>query len=135
MEKLVFIIDDDQVYLNFMKSHFRKMEGYHVEVFPTGDEALAQLEKKNPFMLILDHNLSEPDRDGLYYLKKIKKSKASLPVLYITSDSSTSVRKQALSSGASALIVKGDAFLVQLRTAIDEINAPKKGFLSKIFGK
>lgn len=135
MEKLVFIIDDDQVYLNFMKSHFSKMEGYRVEVYANGDDALVQLEKKNPFMLILDHNLNDPERNGLFYLKKIKKAKSSLPVLYITSDNSSSLKKEVLSSGASTLIVKGDAFLVQLRTAIDEINAPKKGFLSKIFGK
>jgi two-component system nitrogen regulation response regulator NtrX len=135
MEKLVFIIDDDQVYLNFMKSHFRKMEGYQVEVYPNGDEALAQLEKKNPFMLILDHNLNDPERNGLYYLKKIKKAKSALPILYITSDNSSSLKKEVLASGASTHIVKGDAFLVQLRTAIDEINAPKRGFLSKIFGK
>jgi hypothetical protein len=60
--------------------------------------------------------------------------KPSVPSLYITSDSSTSVKKEALKYGAKSLIVKSDAFLVQLRTAIDEINSPKKkGLLSKIF--
>ena len=134
MDKLVFIIDDDQVYLNFMKGHFRQMTGYTVEVYPGGDEALVQLEKKDPFMIILDHNLNDPSKDGIYFLKKIRKMKPSVPALYITSDSSEAVKKEALKYGAKSLIVKSEAFLVQLRTAIDDINAPKKkGILSKIF--
>jgi DNA-binding response OmpR family regulator len=135
MDKLVFIIDDDQVYLNFMKNHFRQIGGYKVEAFPDGDDALKELTAKNPVLVIIDHNLSNPEKDGLYYLKKIKKAKPSVPVLYITSSNSAAVKQGALKAGAETLIIKSDAFLVQLRTAIDDINAPKKGFFSKIFGK
>jgi DNA-binding NtrC family response regulator len=134
MDKLIFIIDDDQVYLNFMKGHFRQMKDYTVEVHSNGDEAIKSLEAKNPFMIILDHNLSDPTKDGLYYLKKIKKIKPSVPTIYITSDSSAALKKEAAKQGAETLIVKSDSFLVQLRTAIDEISAPKKkGILSKFF--
>lgn len=134
MDKLVFIVDDDQVYLNFMKSHFRQLENYVVETYPEGDDAINQLANKNPDLIILDHNLSQSDKDGLYYLKKIKKLKPSVPTVYITSSTDTAVKQQALKSGASAHIVKSDAFLVQLRTTLDEINAPKKkGLFSKLF--
>lgn len=135
MDKLVFIIDDDQVYLNFMKGHFRQMNGYQVETYPDGDEALKQLANKNPFVIILDHNLSNSDKDGIYYLRKIKKLKPSVPAFYITADDSPAVKKDALKAGAETLIIKSNAFLIHLRTAIDELNTPKKGFLSKIFGK
>ena len=134
MDKLVFIIDDDQVYLNFMKGHFRQMQGYTVEVYPSGDEALKQLEKKAPFLVILDHELNHPGKDGIYFLKKIKKMKSKVPTLYITSSSSPVVKKDALKHGAECVIVKSESFLVELRTAIDEINSPKKrGLLAKIF--
>src|SRR5436190_13121571 len=113
MDKLVFIIDDDQVYLNFMKSHFRQMKGYQVEVHSNGDEGIKSLETKNPFMIILDHNLNDPVKDGLYFLKKIKKIKPSVPTVYITSDSSASLKKEAVKQGAETLIVKSDSFLVQ----------------------
>ena len=73
--------------------------------------------------------------DGIYFLKKIKKLKPPIPTIYITGNSTPAVKQEALKAGAETLIVKSDSFLVQLRTAIDEINAPKKGFLSKIFGK
>jgi DNA-binding NtrC family response regulator len=134
VDKLVFIIDDDKVYLNFMKSHFKKMNGYHVEAYPGGDEALVELENKNPFLIILDHNLHDPSKNGIYFLKKIKKIKPKVPTLYITSDSSPAVQNDAMKGGAKCLIVKSESFLVQLRTAIDEINTPtKKGFLDRIF--
>ena len=133
MDKLVFIIDDDQVYLNFMKAHFRQMKGYHVEAYPEGDEALKELSKKDPFMIILDHNLNNLEKDGIYFLKKIKKLKPKVPSIYITGDNSPEVKKESLKHGAKAHIVKSESFLVQLRTAIDEITAPKKGILSKLF--
>lgn len=134
MDKLVFIIDDDQVYLNFMKNHFRQMKGYHVEAYPGGEEALEQLKGKDPFMIILDHNLNDPTKTGLYFLKKIRKLKPSVPVLYITSSNSQGTKKEVIKLGAKSLIVKSESFLVQLRTAIDEINEPKnRGVLSRIF--
>jgi DNA-binding response OmpR family regulator len=134
VEKLIFIIDDDQVYLNFMKGHFKQMNGYRVEIYSNGDEALIQLEAKEPFMIILDHNLDDLVKTGIYFLKKIRKLKPKVPTLYITSESSQQVKREAISNGAKALIIKSDSFLVQLRTAMDEIDAPqKKGLLSKIF--
>ena len=134
MSKLVFIIDDDQIYLQFMQNHFNQMEGYTVEVYRNGKAALQQLESKNPFMVILDHHLNDPTGDGLHYLTLIKKQKPSLPVLYITSDDTDELKKEVLKAGAQSLIVKSDSFLVQLRTAIDEIKTRKKGFFGKLFG-
>jgi DNA-binding response OmpR family regulator len=134
MEKLVFIIDDDQVYLDFMKSHFRQMKGYCVEAYPGGDAALKALESKDPFLIILDHHLSDPTKDGIYFLKKIRSMKPDVPSIYITSNASQSVKSKAIKNGAKSLIVKSESFLVQLRTAMDEIGIVKKrGILSKIF--
>jgi DNA-binding response OmpR family regulator len=133
MEKLVFIIDDDQVYLNFMKNHFRQMEGYSVETFPDGETALQQLSTKNPVLIILDHNLNGTEKDGLYYLKRIRRVKPGVPMVYITASTDARVKQQSLKAGAAAHIIKSDAFLVQLRTALDEISAAKKGFFAKLF--
>ena len=133
MDKLVFIIDDDQVYLNFMKGHFNQMKEYQLEVFSGGDEAVEELKKKTPKFIIVDHHLSDPAKDGIYFLKIIRKVKPSIPLIYITSNATDAVKKDALKAGARSVIVKSESFLVQLRTTIDEINSPKKGFLSKLF--
>jgi DNA-binding response OmpR family regulator len=132
MDKLIFTIDD-QVYLNFMMGHFKKMTGYQVEVYHGGDEAVKELENKSPFMIILDHHLLDPNKDGIYFLPKIRKIKPAIPVVYITSNNTELVKLEALKAGAKSVIVKSDSFLVQLRTAMDEINSPKKGLLAKLF--
>ena len=110
------------------------MTGYKVEVYSDGDEALIELEKRDPYLIILDHHLNDEKKDGIYYLKKVKKLKPSIPAIYITSDPSGTVKKDALKYGAKGVILKSESFLVQLRTAIDEIDAPKKkGLLAKLF--
>ncbi len=134
MNRLVFIIDDDPVYLEFMKGHFNKMGDYQVDVFPLGDDALTQLEKRNPYMIILDHQLLDAVKDGIYYLRKIKKIKPTVPIVYITVNKTEAVKHLALKNGAKCVIIKSESFLVQLRTAIDEIdNPPKKGIFSRLF--
>lgn len=127
------IIDDDQVYLRFMKSHFEKMGGYKVSVYSDPDLAVNDLTGNSPYLVIMDHNLSHPTYVGLDFVKKIKKLVAS-PIFYITSDNTSKVQQEALKAGARSVIIKSESFLVKLRTAIDEYEeSKKKGFLSKIF--
>lgn len=135
MEKLVFIIDDDPVYLTFMQGHFRLLGGFTTEVYPNGDVALATLATKKPFLIILDHHLSEPGKDGLFYLREIRKKDPKIPIIYITMDTKPSLKEKVMSFGVQAFIYKNEAFLIYLRTALDElIKKAKKGFLKKFLG-
>ena len=81
MDKLVFIIDDDPVYLKFMQNHFKQLGGFKTEVYATGEDAIKNLEKE-PFMIILDHNLQDATKNGIYYLKEIRKKNNKIPVVY-----------------------------------------------------
>lgn len=74
MKKLVFIIDDDPVYLKFMNGHFRQMDEYQTQIFQDGSEAIKALDHSRPYLIILDHIfLNDPDQTGLEYLKGIRK--------------------------------------------------------------
>jgi hypothetical protein len=54
--------------------------------------------------------------------------------VYITADTDPELRKKVEKVGVSGYITKDPAFLVYLRTTMDEIaNPKKKGLLSKIF--
>jgi DNA-binding NtrC family response regulator len=135
MEKLVYIIDDDSVYLKFMKEHFKLMGGFHTEVFSQGDEALKKIKQQPPYLVILDNHLMEPNKTGTYYLSQISKIKPRIPVIYITADTDPDLRKQVEKMGVHGYIIKDQAFLVYLRTALDELASPrKKGLMKKIFG-
>jgi DNA-binding response OmpR family regulator len=86
MKKLVFIIDDDPIYLNFMKGHFKQMAEYETQVFLSGKDAIKALDETKPYLIILDHLfLNDPDNTGLEYLKEIRKKTSKIPVIYITS--------------------------------------------------
>jgi len=135
MDKFVYIIDDDPVYLKFMKEHFKMLGGFQTEIFPNGDEALKKIELQKPYLVILDNHLGEPNKSGVYYLKLISKIKPRIPVIYITADTDPELKNTVTKIGVKGYIIKDGAFLVYLRTALDEIsNPPKKGILKKIFG-
>jgi DNA-binding NarL/FixJ family response regulator len=135
MDKFVYIIDDDPVYLKFMKEHFKQLGGFQTEVFLNGDEGIKKIEVQKPYLVILDNHLEEPNKSGIHYLKLIAKVKPRIPVIYITADTDPQLRKTVEKLGVNSYIIKDSAFLVYLRTALDDIaNPPKKGLLKKIFG-
>jgi DNA-binding NtrC family response regulator len=134
MEKLVYIIDDDPVYLRFMKEHFKLLGGYHTEIFLFGDDALKKIKEQPPYMVILDNHLQEPNKSGVFYLQQISKVRPRIPVVYITADTDPELRKKVEKMGVASYIIKDQAFLVYLRTALDNLaNPPKEGFLKKLF--
>jgi DNA-binding response OmpR family regulator len=138
MKKLVFIIDDDPIYLNFMKGHFKQMAEYETQVFLSGKEAIKALDTVKPYLIILDHLfLNDPDNTGLEYLKEIRKKTSKIPVIYITSIKEQVLKKAAAKFKVIDYIVKDDAFLIHLRTAMDKLIAQpkKKSLLKKIFSK
>jgi DNA-binding NtrC family response regulator len=134
MPQLIFIIDDDLVYLKLMKDHFKQMNDFIVESYTEAEEALLHLKHKDPFLIILDHNLEHKWKDGLYYLKEIKKLNSKVPVIYMTSDSKIDLKERAIGAGAHTFIFKGSASLIYLRKTIEELAEPKKqGFFSRRF--
>lgn len=138
MKKLVFIIDDDPVYLNFMKGHFKQMAEYETQVFLSGKDAIKALDDTKPFLIILDHLfLNDPDNTGLEYLKAIRKKTSKIPVIYITSIDEQILRNLTSKLKVVDYILKDDAFLVHLRTALNKLTTEpkKKGLLNKLFSK
>jgi DNA-binding NarL/FixJ family response regulator len=136
MDKLVFIIDDDPVYLKFMKEHFKQLGGFHTEIFLRGDEAIQKISEQRPYLVILDNHLEEPNKSGIHYLKLIAKVRPRIPVVYITADTDTELRKKVEKIGVESYILKDSAFLIYLRTALDDIKSggKKKSLIKKIFG-
>ncbi|MCW5911361.1 MAG: response regulator [Cyclobacteriaceae bacterium] len=137
MKKLVFIIDDDPVYLNFMKGHFSQMPQFETHVFQTGPEGIAALAGTRPYLVILDHLFTNaPDKTGLDYLKEIRKKQPGVPVIYITGLNDAELKEKTKKLKVVDHILKNEAFLVHLRTAMDKLDNPRpKGILGKLFNK
>lgn len=137
MKKLVFIIDYDSVYLNFMRGHFNQMAAYETRIFQTGAEGIKAMETAVPDIIILDHSfLNDPTHTGLDYLKVIRKKNSSVPVIYITATDTAELRAKAGKLKVKHYIQKDNSFLVHLRTSLDKITGEKPGgMLSKLFRK
>lgn len=138
MKKLVFIIDDDPVYLQFMKGHFKQMDNYETQIFQSGQDALKSMATIKPDVVILDHSfLNDPVKTGLDYLQEIRKLNSSIPVIYITATDNAELRAKTQMLKVKSYILKNDGFLIHLRSALDKISTQSKssGILKKFFKK
>ena len=137
MNKLVFIVEDNLAQQKMLQVHFEEMLGnYQVRTFANPEDMFAHLAEK-PFAIVLDHFFADRSKNGLDYLKELKKGNASIPVIYYTTSNEESVRDAALKLGVEQYIIKDSASLVRLRTALDllEEKKSKKGFFKNLFGK
>ena len=137
MKKLIYVVDDDPVYLKMMEGHFKLMSEFDSKVFKSGADAVKALSETVPFAILLDHQfLNDPQKTGLDYLKEIRKISSKVPVIYITSTEDKGLQAKAAKLKVNGYIYKDGASLVHLRVALDKISAPKqKGILGKFFKK
>jgi len=138
MKKLVYIIDDDPVYLNFMKGHFNQMDDYKTQVFQSGNDAIKELDSAKPYLIILDHQfLNDPTKTGIEYLQEIRRIDSDIPIIYITATNDEALRAKTKKLKVNDYILKDDVFLVHLRTSLDKLkNRPvKTGLFTKLFKK
>ena len=82
---------------------------------------------KHPLPVLVLLDLKLPDQNGLQLLKWVQQAKIrSVPVIVFTAHSNPLVEKEALTSGASAVISKSDAVAVlvgKARELLDKIAA------------
>lgn len=138
MKKLIYVVDDDPVYLKMMEGHFKQMSEYEPRIFKTGDEAIKALSETIPFAILLDHQfVNEPDKTGLDYLKEIRKISSKVPVIYITGTKNQEIQGAAAKLKVNGYIIKDGASLVHLRVTLDQITeqSKKKGVFGRLFGK
>lgn len=95
----ILVVDDDK-HIREMLEEVLVREGYHVSTAKTGAEALIQLTKDKPELVLLD--LMLPDLDGEEIIKYIK----DIPVIAVSAKIAVSSKVDVLLSGASDYITK-----------------------------
>jgi DNA-binding NarL/FixJ family response regulator len=137
MNKLVFIVEDSPIQQKMLQVHFEENLGnYTVKTFSYPEEMMDHLQDK-PFAVVLDHFFGDKkEKTGLHYLRAMKKTHGSIPVIYYTTLHDEKIRKEVMGLGAEQYILKDSASLVRLRTALDiiqEKKSKKKGLFERIF--
>jgi two-component system response regulator ChvI len=81
MQKTIALVDDDQNILTSV-SMALEAEGYRVQTYKDGEEALDGLSKTPPDLAILD--IKMPRMDGMELLQNLRKN-SQLPAIFLTS--------------------------------------------------
>jgi two-component system, OmpR family, response regulator MprA len=99
----ILVVEDDKAVRDALSRALR-MEGYLVELVPTGGDALASLAERTPDAVILDVGL--PGLDGLETCRLLRAKGDEVPVLMLTARASLSDRVAGLDAGADDYLVK-----------------------------
>ena len=104
---LVLVVDDQPEDRNLLRRIIETQEGYEVIEASGGQEAIALIQQRPPHVIILD--LMMPNVDGFTVLEAVKtdKNTRSIPIIVVTAKELTQDEREALTSGAEALLQKG----------------------------
>ena len=91
MEKLIFIVDDEQSILTLLNHWVKNQWKYKVKTFERGYDMLENL-SEDPDLVLLDIML--PDINGTEVLKRIKQFNPKLPVIMLSRSEERRVGKE-----------------------------------------
>lgn len=101
----IVLIDDDLDLLDLLSSFF-KQRGYKVHAFNNAEEALIEIENKRLEADVVISDLKLPVMSGLDFIKRIRRSNSSLPIILMTSEGSVETAVEAIEAGAYDFVLK-----------------------------
>lgn len=99
----VLVVDDEEN-VAFLISSALRLAGYETLVATTGVQAVEDVGRFAPHVVVLDVML--PDTDGFEVLRRIRTGGSQAPVLFVTARGATTDRVRGLTSGGDDYIVK-----------------------------
>jgi two-component system, OmpR family, response regulator len=117
---LLFLVDDDALFLKSLEIEFTLNTVSAIKTFPTGELCLKNL-KLNPDVIILDYHLNSINKNainGLTALDRIKKTNPQIPVIMLSSQDKIEVAVNCMKHQAFDYIVKSETAFLRLQKAI-----------------
>jgi two-component system response regulator MprA len=114
----ILVAEDDQA-LRESLARVLRFEGYEAILAADGGEALEQVDRQRPDLLLLD--VMMPHVDGLTACRRLRERGEQLPVLMLTARHAVSDRVEGLDAGADDYLVKPfsiDEMLARIRALL-----------------
>lgn len=102
----ILLVDDSKVMRGIVRRTLRQAGFDNHEVFEAanGAEALAEIEKQAPDLVLSDWNM--PEMSGIELLKALRARGSSLKLGFVTSEGTPEMRKLAEDNGACFFVTK-----------------------------
>jgi two-component system KDP operon response regulator KdpE len=114
----VLVVDDEPAIRRFLRTSL-SAEGYEVLEQTTGEDALAEIRRREPDLVMLDLGL--PDIDGLDVIRRVRGRGSVVPIIVLTVRADEVGKVQALDLGADDYVIKPfgvDELLARIRAAL-----------------
>ena len=103
MDPIIHIVDDDQSF-RIAIGRLLSASGYHVLLYGSGEELLAQLPSSTPGCILLD--LDMPGLSGLALQDRLAEQAPLLPIVFLTGHGDIRASVQAMKAGAEDFLEK-----------------------------
>ena len=128
-EKIIlFLVDDDTVYLKSLEIDFMELGDFKIETYPTGELCIENL-SHSPDVIILDYHLDGIDKNamnGIETLDKIKALRPDIPIVMLSSQDKIDVAISCMHHRVFDYVVKSETAFLRLKQIITSIFRYKK---------
>ena len=129
MNDLILVVEDNETNQILVRAVL-EMGGYRVSVAGSADEALDELRRNPPSLILMDVQL--PGQDGLSLTRELKADPNSsrIPIVALTAHAMNGDRELALEAGCAGYIAKPidtRMFAGQVRQFLDQPGYPRRG--------
>ncbi len=115
----IFIVEDEPVYLEFLRIQLLEMGFNTIEVYETGQGCIDDLYKM-PDLIFLDYNLE--DMTGIDVLKQIMAFNPNINVIFLSSQRDIDIAVNTLKYGAYDYVTKDDHSVERITYLLEKIS-------------
>lgn len=124
----ILIAEDDAVLREVYTKKFT-LSGYTIRTAENGEEAIAQIQKKAPDILVLDINM--PILDGFGVLEKYPKGERTFPIIMLTNFGDDKNRQRGEELGADDYFIKSEMTIRKLLEMVETLLKAKQYWADK----
>lgn len=117
--KRIFLIEDDQVYADFLKKSLEKDKKFHVSAFTNAEDCLTALESEiNPNIIIIDYFL--PGMNGLDLYQALKRLHKKALIIILSSNDDGNLVIDLMKKGVRNYVMKDENVMDSIYAIFEE---------------